>query len=155
MLKSICVCIIVHQCIMTSGFDIYFIISCLKKSRWNLDIWNPQVSDIQSNFNILTKWLGNSWILCVMVISAVFKNPWWRHDMKTRFALLVFCEGNPTISAVSKSSHVQLWYCLYCLPDQSVEQTVEHLLNTMTLMWRHCHVEQWRSTTPDDCSIVI
>ena len=47
-------------------------------------------------------WIELNWILIANV-------SWWCHDMAKRSALLVLCEGNPTVTVVSSQVSICLW----------------------------------------------
>ena len=49
-----------------------------------------------------------------------------RHQVETFSAFLALSEGNPkvTCGSLTKTSDAELWYFLWCAPEQTVEQTI-------------------------------
>ena len=56
-----------------------------------------------------------------------------RHQLETFSVLLVLCEGKPRTShrwtSLTKASGAELWCFLWPAPEQTVEQTIETLMN--------------------------
>ena len=52
---------------------------------------------------------------------------WWRHQMETFSALLVFCAGNSPVTGEFPAQRPEAWnLCfLWCVPEATVEQTME------------------------------
>ena len=76
-----------------------------------------------------------------------WRSSWWCYNMETHSALLALCEGNPSLTGgfpwqrTNKSEPFPR-----CLPEQSVEQTVQLLAiwYVMALTWRHWNA-LWKS----------
>ena len=75
---------------------------------------------------------------------------WWRHQMETFSALLFFLWGESTGHRwipLIQARDAELWYFLWSLPGQRVEQTVESLWFETPLrsLWRQCNAPWSRS----------
>ena len=67
------------------------------------------------------------------------KTPWWRHQMETFSALLAFVTGihwSPVYSPY-KGRNAELWCFLWCVSDETVEQTLEWFQTPWCSLWPH------------------
>ena len=75
--------------------------------------------------------IGQNWLtpnmLASLLIKSIDEHKCWRHEMDWLSALLALCVGNPWVIGgfpSQRTSAANLMF-LQCLPDQTVEQTLE------------------------------
>ena len=71
---------------------------------------------------------------------------WEHHVMETFSVLLALCGGNPPVTGgfpSQRASDTELWWLLWCTPEQTVELWV--ILDALTFMYLHCSGLKWTS----------
>ena len=72
---------------------------------------------------------------------------WWRHQMETFFALLVFCEGNPPVTGGFPSQRPVTWSFDVSFDMRLNKRLSKHSrrwFETPSLsLWRHCYDCPW------------
>ena len=69
---------------------------------------------------------------CCELCDRIRASTWWRHNMEILPALMALCEGNPPVTGGFSQmwSDVELWWFIWCHPEQTFKQTIE-----LSLIW--------------------